>query len=200
MTPDEAFFQAILDSPDDDTPRLVYADWLEEQGDPRGEFIRLQCLLAKMANDDPARRETELRAWLLFVEVLPRCERSIRDRAAVWSYCRRLMTGDVVDARVYLEHHALFELAGIRPQRVDLSSATVPRSVLDLVPESVARENLLLPLAQFGFTLVIALPDPDDAELLAKLVFILDRDLAPVRADRSQLVTAIDRYYGPADQ
>jgi hypothetical protein len=24
-------------------PRLVYADWLEERGDPRGEFIRLEC-------------------------------------------------------------------------------------------------------------------------------------------------------------
>jgi uncharacterized protein (TIGR02996 family) len=29
--------------PDDDGPRLVYADWLEERGDPRGELIALQC-------------------------------------------------------------------------------------------------------------------------------------------------------------
>lgn len=32
----------------DDGPRLVYADYLEEQGDPRGEFIRVQCELAKL--------------------------------------------------------------------------------------------------------------------------------------------------------
>lgn len=42
MTEREAFLKAICDSPDDDTPRLVFADWLTEHGDePRAEFIRL---------------------------------------------------------------------------------------------------------------------------------------------------------------
>ena len=44
MTEHAAFVQAILDAPDDDTPRLIFADWLEEHGDgARAEFIRLQC-------------------------------------------------------------------------------------------------------------------------------------------------------------
>ena len=43
MTHDDAFLQAIIENPDDDAPRLLYADWLEERGDPRGEFIRVQC-------------------------------------------------------------------------------------------------------------------------------------------------------------
>lgn len=34
---------AIWRAPDDDGPRLVYADYLQEAGDPRGEFIALQC-------------------------------------------------------------------------------------------------------------------------------------------------------------
>jgi uncharacterized protein (TIGR02996 family) len=38
MNHNDALLQAVLASPDDDTPRLVYADWLEERGDPRGEF------------------------------------------------------------------------------------------------------------------------------------------------------------------
>ena len=42
MTPD-AFLSTIAEYPDDDGPRLVYADWLEERGDPLGEFIRVQC-------------------------------------------------------------------------------------------------------------------------------------------------------------
>ncbi len=33
----------ILNDPDNDEKRLVYADWLMTQGDPRGEFIRIQC-------------------------------------------------------------------------------------------------------------------------------------------------------------
>lgn len=43
----EAFLRAIYDDPDDDTPRLVYADFLEENGDPdRAAFIRYACELA----------------------------------------------------------------------------------------------------------------------------------------------------------
>ncbi len=35
-----AFLQAIIDCPEDDEPRLAYADWLQDRGDFRGEFIR----------------------------------------------------------------------------------------------------------------------------------------------------------------
>src|SRR5262249_42576320 len=50
------FLQAIAEAPGDDAPRLVYADWLEDRGaDDRAEFIRLQCELAKMDEDDPRR-------------------------------------------------------------------------------------------------------------------------------------------------
>src|SRR5262249_60458262 len=55
MTHEEAFLRAIRDSRDDDAPRLAYADWLEERGDPRGEFIRVQCELARISADDPRR-------------------------------------------------------------------------------------------------------------------------------------------------
>ena len=53
MTHNEASLQAIIANPVDDAPRLIYADWLEERGDPRGEFIRLQCQLARLAPGDP---------------------------------------------------------------------------------------------------------------------------------------------------
>lgn len=38
-----AFIQAICESPHDDGPREMFADWLMDRGDPRGEFIRVQC-------------------------------------------------------------------------------------------------------------------------------------------------------------
>lgn len=48
-----AFLQDIVTHPDDDTARLVYADWLEENGDAaRAELIRLQCRRAQLADDD----------------------------------------------------------------------------------------------------------------------------------------------------
>ena len=48
MSLETAFLAAILERPEDDFPRLVYADWLDENGDPaRAEFIRLQLQLAR---------------------------------------------------------------------------------------------------------------------------------------------------------
>lgn len=43
---------AILAAPEDDAPRLIYADWLEEHDQPeRAEFIRVQCALATRAGE-----------------------------------------------------------------------------------------------------------------------------------------------------
>jgi uncharacterized protein (TIGR02996 family) len=36
------FLKAVIAAPADDLPRLVFADWLDEHDDPRGEFVRLQ--------------------------------------------------------------------------------------------------------------------------------------------------------------
>jgi uncharacterized protein (TIGR02996 family) len=60
------FLEDIAANPEDDTPRLVYADWLEEHGTSeadraRGEFIRGQVGLAKLSLDDPRRPELEAR-------------------------------------------------------------------------------------------------------------------------------------------
>ncbi len=47
MTDDEAFIRAIVDSPGDDTPRLVYADWLDDRDDPRGAYLRAEAEWAR---------------------------------------------------------------------------------------------------------------------------------------------------------
>lgn len=47
---------AVIEAPDDDAPRLVYADWLQHHGDPRGELIQLQCQLAAVPDDDRRRQ------------------------------------------------------------------------------------------------------------------------------------------------
>jgi uncharacterized protein (TIGR02996 family) len=53
MMSHQAFLQAIMETPDDDTPRLIYADWLEDNGDKeRAEFIQLQCQIAELSPDD----------------------------------------------------------------------------------------------------------------------------------------------------
>src|ERR1041385_6917015 len=60
-------FRAVCDSPDDDLPRLVFADYLDECGDrDRAEFIRLQCQLARMQPWEDGYVAAELRAESLF--------------------------------------------------------------------------------------------------------------------------------------
>lgn len=56
----DAFLQEIRSDPEDVIPRLVYADWLEENGDSQAELIRVQCELDSLPVDAMAERE-ELR-------------------------------------------------------------------------------------------------------------------------------------------
>jgi len=51
-TPEDSLRKAVLDDPDSDEPRKVYADWLVERDDPRGEFIHLQCDLPCLSATD----------------------------------------------------------------------------------------------------------------------------------------------------
>jgi uncharacterized protein (TIGR02996 family) len=46
--------EALFNDPDDVAAHAAYADWLTEQGDPRGEFIQVQLAL-----EDPARPPSE---------------------------------------------------------------------------------------------------------------------------------------------
>jgi uncharacterized protein (TIGR02996 family) len=54
MNEHPGFLQAIIERPDDDAPRLIYADWLDEQGASlRAEFIRLQFRVAQLTVEKP---------------------------------------------------------------------------------------------------------------------------------------------------
>src|SRR5215217_3370403 len=58
MNDRDALLTAIGEHPEEDTPRLMYADWLEENGQPeRADFVRNQVELGRVGLDDPARRE-----------------------------------------------------------------------------------------------------------------------------------------------
>jgi uncharacterized protein (TIGR02996 family) len=50
-----AFLRTIHDHPGDDGPRLVYADWLDERGDPRGPWLRLEVERTGLPPADPRR-------------------------------------------------------------------------------------------------------------------------------------------------
>jgi uncharacterized protein (TIGR02996 family) len=85
-TDDSAFIRAIAADPDDDAPRLVYADYLEESGDPsrkaRAELIRFQVSAAREMPEDPKAGEavpehlaqTWVPTWSYALPPIPNCK------------------------------------------------------------------------------------------------------------------------------
>lgn len=61
MATEEAFLRAICDEINDTLRRLVFSDWLDERGDPRGEWVRIECELTKLGRKDERRRTLEAR-------------------------------------------------------------------------------------------------------------------------------------------
>jgi uncharacterized protein (TIGR02996 family) len=55
--PEMAFLHAIHANVDDSTPKLVYADWLEERGDPRGQWLRTE--VERLKKEGPRRMWAE---------------------------------------------------------------------------------------------------------------------------------------------
>jgi type IV pilus assembly protein PilB len=92
---------------------------------------------------------------------------------------------------------AVAEFHGL--QFIDLAEVTIPPAVVELVPESVARENVVLPLSQDNGALKIIMSDPSDFDTVQKLQFILNKDIQPVLAPREQIVEAINRHYGQSE-
>jgi len=99
-------------------------------------------------------------------------------------------SGDDVMRAVAQEHDLDF---------VNLAEVVIPPSIVELVPESVARENAVLPLAEEDDALKVIVSNPDDLDTFEKLRFILNRKINIALAPRESIVEAINRHYGQID-
>jgi len=77
---------------------------------------------------------------------------------------------------------------------IDLDEMEITPSLIELVPESVARENIVIPVSEEGGRLVVAVEDPMNFEIVEKLRFILNRDVEMVMAPKEAILTAINRF------
>jgi uncharacterized protein (TIGR02996 family) len=115
MSDHDAFLRGILENPDDDSPRLVYADWLEERADPRAEFIRVQCELAKLPPDDPKWDALEQREWDLLRSHEAEWTKDIKSIVSNWQFHRGFIDTVSLGARACVDHaEKLFQRAPIR--------------------------------------------------------------------------------------
>jgi type IV pilus assembly protein PilB len=84
-------------------------------------------------------------------------------------------------------------------ETVNLSGLEIPPSVIEMVPESVARENVVIPLSMDGDALTVAINDPMKFEILDKLRFILNREIKVKVAPNEAIQSAINRHYGHSE-
>ena len=83
---------------------MVYADWLIERGDSRGEFIQIQCELADPTCSDDRKSVLRSRELQLIRQHSKGWARSIRKFANRWTFERGLISRVRIDARKYLEN------------------------------------------------------------------------------------------------
>ena len=113
-------------------------------------------------------------------------------------------SADVGDVLVQMEYATPEEVAEAMAKHhkipyVDLRTAKIDDSVIELVPESVARENNVLPYSEEDGALRILIADPFDIETIEKLRFILNRKIETALAPKGAILGAINKYYGQVE-
>ncbi len=147
--PNPKLYQAVLDAPEDDAPRLAYAGWLEANGDrDRARFIRAGCRLARASSADPEHLRLQHESDELLMRHRKRWLYGRADTALeVWRFERGFPEHVVFSsADAFLEQHP--DIFHFRVQRVGFSSlrafARLAASKLPGAVRELDLSNLLL--------------------------------------------------------
>ena len=86
------------------------------------------------------------------------------------------------DALVKLDYVTSSEMGKMQADHfgydfINLDGAEITPAVIEMLPESVAREHLVIPLSMDGEKLLVAINDPMNFEVIEKLRFILNREI-----------------------
>lgn len=124
---EDGLLRAIAAAPDDDTPRLVFADWLTERGDPRGDFLRDHLRLARQPDDEILRSQlakTLSASWKTFAGPLAKWVSgpAAFERGLVTRLTLPLATFEKEGERLLTEwpiEHISFALEDFTPQHLE---------------------------------------------------------------------------------
>jgi uncharacterized protein (TIGR02996 family) len=107
MSLTNAFLQAIIAEPEDDTPRLIYADWLEDHAGPdgaaRAALIRAQVRLGQLPEEHPDRPALEDEADDLLAQHEERWAAEVSRIALEWDWRRGFIEQVTVSADAFRE-------------------------------------------------------------------------------------------------
>jgi type IV pilus assembly protein PilB len=82
----------------------------------------------------------------------------------------------------------------------NLQNYVVDRSVVNLVPEDIARKYQVFPLVKVKKTLTIAMVDPLDSFVMENLEFTTGCEIKPLVSTKDDIMGAIAKYYRPEDE
>ena len=151
-----SFLEAIREDPADDVPRLVFADWLEDEGDyDRAEFIRVQCELARGVRDRGRSLELLARYRHLFEANREKWLGPLAELAPDALFERGFVDSIRVSASLFLEHaeaifgqHPIRKLRLERAHRILYEVAACPHladlNALDLQAEPLRDDGLAI--------------------------------------------------------
>ena len=115
----------------------------------------------------------------------------------------RMQSSTVEDALIKLGYADMDDIMKAKAEQhglpfVELREIEIPASVIELVPESLARENVVMPLSQGTGAIRVIMHDPMDFDTIDKLRFVLNREIEISLAPKEAIVEAINKYYGSA--
>ena len=79
---------------------------------------------------------------------------------------------------------------------VDISRQKINKDVVNLVPESMARESVVFPLFKMEGSITVAMNDPLDIRVIDRLKHITHCDIDPVISTKTAILKMIDDCYG----
>jgi uncharacterized protein (TIGR02996 family) len=133
MSDRQGLIEAIRQQPDEDTPRLALADWYEENGDAaRGEFIRVQCELARLDPIDARYPELHIRQLQIQAEHERAWLGEWADKLVRWEFRRGLLDEVTIEPEPYcrgganlFRNHPIWRVAFVDNQGESLPTLAI---------------------------------------------------------------------------
>ena len=85
-------------------------------------------------------------------------------------------------------------------EMIDLQGLEIEKSIVDMVPQELCRENHIMPINVFDGILTVAISDPLDLQSLDNIRFVINNQVEPVLATREAIDAAIEHYYRTGDE
>jgi uncharacterized protein (TIGR02996 family) len=108
---------AICADPRDEAPRIVYADWLADRGDPRGELIHYQVGAEHLPSRDPRRTDLKAQAWALLARHEPAWILPLPRFVEAWRFRHGFLSAVLMEPRAILDTDDLAALRRVHPIR-----------------------------------------------------------------------------------